>query len=529
MLADALTCKGGRHRGANPAIEPSYGNRQARLLEAGLTLTLDLQLPVVLRRLVALGAELTSGAWCAFGIFGANGMIVDLVATGPAPGGAEPGKASLPPASPGVLRVPVRVRDSTFGDLCVAGKQDGPDFDSEDQRSLEILAAHAGVAIENATLLVQSERRARRLEALREVAAKLLAGSGLEELLELTATHAAQLARATMGTVLVPGTQPGTLVVEAVSGASKSLRGLEIPIDKSVAGQVIHTGKAEVVTDLASDPRAFQPAVELGAWGPGMSVPLHAHGEPFGSLLVARQRGEASFTDSDVELVEAFADQAAVAFEYARVHRELRRLAVMEERERIARELHDGAIQALFAVGMGLQATAARTTEPEVTTRLQAAVGELDRVIGDLRNYIFGLRPGVLAGAHVEEALRRLASEAPRVTTVVEVDDQAAVALGPYANDLVQLVREALSNVARHAAASTCRISLYWRPPVPSGPPNRIAVLEIDDDGRGFDPAATAGGHGLANMRARANALGGMLEIKSSASEGTTVTVMVPL
>jgi signal transduction histidine kinase len=498
------------------------------LLEAGLTLTLDLELPVVLRRLVQLGAELTGAAWCAFGVFGANGTVVDVVATGPGPAGSAD-NTDLPPPSPGVLRLPVQVRGSTFGELCVAGKLDATDFDGDDQRSLEVLAAHAGIAIENATLLVQSERRARRLEALREVAAKLLAGSGLEELLVLTATHAARLAKATMGVVLVPGTRPGTLVVEAVSGASERLRGLEIPIDESVAGRVIHTGKVEVVLDLASDPRSYKPAVALGAWGPGISVPLYAHGEPFGGLLVARKRGEAAFTGPDVELVEAFADQAAVAFEYARVHRELRRLAIMEERERIARELHDGAIQALFAVGMGLQATASRTTEPEVTSRLQAAVGELDRVIGELRNYIFGLRPGVLAGAHVEEALRRLASEAAGVTTVVEVDEQAAVALGPYSNDLVQLVREALSNVARHAGARTCRMSLYWRPPEAPDAPNRTAVLEIDDDGHGFDPATASGGHGLDNMRARANALGGMLEIKSGSSEGTTVTVMIPL
>ena len=528
MPTDALTCKGSRHRGAKPAIEPSYENRDARLLEAGLTLTLDLELPIVLRRLVQLGAELAGASWCAFGVFGINGALVDLVATGPAPAGVID-ETGLPPASPGVLRLPVKVRGGTFGDLVVAGKRGTPEFGSDDRRSLEVLAAHAGVAIENATLLVESERRARRLEALREVAARLLAGSGLEELLVLTATHAARLAKATMGAVMVPGTRPGTLVVEAVSGASERLKGLEVPIDESVAGRVIHTGKGEVVTDLASDPRSFQPAVALGAYGPGIAVPLYAHGEPFGSLLVARKRGEAAFTDPDVELVEAFADQAAVAFEYARVHRELRRLAVMEERERIARELHDGAIQALFAVGMGLQATASRTTEPEVTSRLQTAVGELDRVIGDLRNYIFGLRPGVLAGAHLEEALRRLASEAAGVTVVVKVDEQAAAALGPYSNDLIQLAREALSNVARHAQARTCRMSLYWRPPETPDAPNRTAVLEIDDDGRGFDPAVTVGGHGLDNMRARANALGGMLEIKSSSSEGTTVTVMIPL
>jgi two-component system, NarL family, sensor histidine kinase DevS len=214
------------------------------------------------------------------------------------------------------------------------------------------------------------------------------------------------------------------------------------------------------------------------------------------------------------------------------VHRELRRLAVMEERERIARELHDGAIQALFAVGMGLQATAARTGEPEVTRRLHAAVGELDRVISDLRSYIFGLRPGVLAGQHIDQALRRLAEEIAipaGVTTVVEVEEQVGAALGAHAADLVQLVREALSNVVRHAGATTCRVSLYWRQSAEGVSRGRVAVLEVDDDGDGFDPRASHPGHGLGNLRARAGALGGTLELKSVAGEGTTVKVLIPM
>jgi signal transduction histidine kinase len=204
----------------------------------------------------------------------------------------------------------------------------------------------------------------------------------------------------------------------------------------------------------------------------------------------------------------------------------------MEERERIARELHDGAIQALFAVGMGLQATAARTGEPEVTRRLHAAVGELDQVISDLRSYIFGLRPGVLAGQQIDQALRRLAEEIAipaGVTTVVEVEEQVGAALGAHAADLVQLVREALSNVVRHAGATTCRVSLYWRQSAEGVSRGRVAVLEVDDDGDGFDPRAPHPGHGLGNLRARAGALGGTLELKSVAGDGTTVKVLIPM
>ena len=491
---------------------------------------------------------MTGAGWGAVGVLGANNLVVDVVATGPRGPerptgdlGAEqpasapepgPGWPDLPAPGPGVLRIPVKVRDDAFGDLCVADKRDAADFDGADQRSLEVLATYAGVAIENATLLVEAEGRARRLEALREVAARMLAGAPLNELLDLIARHAMRLARAISGSVLIPGIREGTLVFEAVAGNTE-LRGLEMPIDRSVAGQVLQTGKTEVVSNLSADPRAFRPAAEIGdSRGPAMFVPLRADGVPFGALVVGRRVGEPSFGEPDVELVEGFADLAAVAYEFARVHGELRRLAVMEERERIARELHDGAIQALFAVGMGLQATAARAGEQEVSRRLHGAVGELDRVISDLRSYIFGLRPGVLAGRHIDQALRRLADEiaAPAgVTVVVEVEEQVATALSSHAADLVQLVREALSNVVRHASATTCRVSLYWRQVLPAAPSGRIAVLEVDDDGSGFDPGAEHAGHGLGNLRARAAALGGTLELESGSGEGTVMRVLIPL
>jgi signal transduction histidine kinase len=507
----------------------SYGGREARLLEAGLALTLDRELPAVLRRLVALASELTGARSSVLGVLGANNVVVEVIST--APDGPDLGPAGLPAPGPGVLRLRVKVRGVAFGDLCVTGKRDAADFDEDDRRALEALAAYAGVAIENARLLVEAEGSARRLEALREVAAKMLAGSPLDQLLELIASHAIRLARAEGASVLVPGPREGTLVMEVVIGPTRGLRGVEIPIDHSVAGRVIQTGKAEIVAHLGTDPRAFQPVAELRRPGPAMFVPLRARQEPFGALVVIRRVGDPGFGEADVELVEGFADLAAVAYEYASVHRELRRLAIMEERERIARDLHDGAIQALFSVGMGLQATAARTGEPEVTRRLHGAVGELDRVISDLRSYIFGLRPGVLAGRHIDQVLRRVADEIATpagVTTVVEVDEQVAAALSPHAGDLVQLVREALANVVRHAGATTCRVSLYWRQAAAGLQRGRLAVLEVDDDGGGFDPKLAPTGHGLGNLRARASTLGGTLELKSVSGDGTVVRVLIP-
>ncbi|MEA2521553.1 MAG: hypothetical protein QOI81_1199, partial [Actinomycetota bacterium] len=236
------------------------------------------------------------------------------------------------------------------------------------------------------------------------------------------------------------------------------------------------------------------------------------------------------FDETDEETASVLATQVGVAIENARLYEEathaqseLRRLEVLEERERIAKELHDGVIQSLFAVGMGLQGAAAVANDEVMSRRLESAVDEIDNAIRDLRNYIFGLRPGILADRQLGQAIVQLAAEFSQnsdVVIVADIDERLASELASKAADLVQLVREALSNVVRHADASTCRITLR---PGPDG-----TVLEIDDDGTGFDPLAPATGMGMANLRARVAALGGTLEVSSSLGEGATVRAVIP-
>jgi signal transduction histidine kinase len=249
-------------------------------------------------------------------------------------------------------------------------------------------------------------------------------------------------------------------------------------------------------------------------------------GTPYGTLAVARLAGSLELTDEEIGLVESFAAQVSLAMEYSRLQRELRRLAVMDERERIATELHDGVIQGLFAMGLNLQATALVVSEPAAQERIEEVVSQLDGSIRDLRNYIFRLQPGALADRQLFQTLRDVAREfeqAAGVAVDFKVDEAVAAELAGRAADVVQLAREALSNVRRHAEATHCSIKLSRK--------GRSAVLEIIDNGNGFDATTRVGEEhrGLRNLRRRAAAIGGKLNITSTPGKGTTVRAVVSI
>jgi signal transduction histidine kinase len=424
------------------------------------------------------------------------------------------------------LGLPVKARGTVFGNIYLTEKRAGADFDQEDQWALEVLAAQAGVAVENATLYEQARQRERRLEAVRESATAILSGAPPGEVLELMARQARQLAGADLATIAVPASRAGWLVIQVADGENAdAVRGLEFRVDSSLSGEAIRTGTPALLEDASAESRAYQPMIQSGEIGPAMFVPLSIRGSAFGTLAIANRPLGRRFSREDLSLVETFAGQASVAIEYGRAQRELQRLIVMDERERIAKELHDGVIQSLFAAGMGLQATASLSQDSEIEDRIGTAVNELDQVIRDLRNYIFGLRPGILADRQLDQALHHLVREfegRTGVVAVAEVDPDVAARLSSRAGDVVQLAREALSNVGRHASAATCRLTLRAV--------DTRAILEIDDDGRGFDPSTTSSaGQGLRNIRERAGALGSEIQIETGPDRGTTVRVLLPL
>ncbi|HYT12888.1 MAG TPA: GAF domain-containing sensor histidine kinase [Candidatus Nitrosopolaris sp.] len=533
-------------------------DRKDVLLEAGLTLASELSLPIVLQRIVDLAAQLTDARYGALGVIGEGGELEQFITTGISakqrraigalPRGRgilghlireprpiritnisdHPKSVGFPaqhPAMHSFLGAPIKAMGKVFGNIYLAEKRSASAFSAADEESVVILATQAGVAIANATLYAETRQRERWLDALKNITGEILAGSDADSQLAGIAEHARDLAGADSATILTISPIPGQLIVAAAVGArAADVRGQSVPAAKSLSGDVMESGRPLVTEDASAHRGAYQPVLRLGRVGPAIFVPLRVRGRATGTLMVANVKGGRLFDPGTVRLVETFADQASVAMEYAGAQAHVRRIGLLEERERIARELHDGVIQALFAVGMGLQGTALMSGSTQQAERIEGAVGELDKVILDLRNYIFGLRPGILADRQLDQALRALGEEVQASSgfkVTVEVDSDLAASLSGRSHEIVQVTREALSNVAKHAKATTAAVRL--------GPAGRSALLTIEDDGSGFDARGESAGNGLRNMRERAASMGGSLRIVSKRGQGTSLRIAFPV
>ena len=541
----------------NPKPAPAPDRKDA-LLEAGLTLASELSLPIVLQRIVDLAVQVTDARYGALGVIGDGGSLIEFVTSGisarqrreigPLPHGrgvlgyliTHPRPLRLPqisrhpksvgfprnhPPMTSFLGAPVLAMGKVYGNIYLADKRNAREFTEDDETSLVVLATQAGVAIANASLYEDMRQRERWLDSLHDITSQILAGADSDSVLARIAEDARALAEADTAIIVNASAVPGELVVAvAVGERSNGLQGRPVPGAKSISGEVMRTLKPVVFEDASMEARAHQPLIRAANIGPAIFVPLRARDTAMGTLMVGNQRGGQTFEAGMVRLVQTFADQASVAIEYGRAQLDQRRLSVMEDRERIAKELHDGIIQSLFAVGMKLQGTAQMAGSAEVSTRVEGAVGELDRVIRDLRNYIFGLRPGILADRQLDQALRVLGEEVQErshVRVQVDVDGVAAAALSGQSHEIVQMTREALSNVVRHAGARSATVSLRRN--------GNSAVLTIADDGSGFDSRSESAGNGLRNMRGRATALGGSFAVESRKGRGTRLRITVPI
>lgn len=393
-------------------------------------------------------------------------------------------------------------------------------------------AEAAGVALELAfdAAWSRAEARAagRRLAAL-DAAVRGIAGVlDLERVLQLIVDRVRELSNAQYAALGIVGAD-GYLERFLTSGLEETERQRlgALPRGHGLLGLIIREDRSLRIDDIATDPRraGFPPHhPEMHSF---LGVPVRSKGHSIGNLYLTNKQSARSFSEVDQRLVEMFALHAGIAIENARLHEEVGRLAVLEDRHRIGQDLHDGIIQSLYAVALSLEDLPEIIADDQAdgTARVDRAIDGIHQSIRDIRNFILGLGPELLETADLVGGLRTLASEFHANTLIdleLQLPDQPPRTSEAVASNLLAICREALSNVARHSGATRATVELHA-----DGPTLRMI---IGDNGRGFDPQSprTREHRGLDNLQSRAETLGGTLELASEPGAGTRLAVSVP-
>ena len=416
------------------------------------------------------------------------------------------------------LGVPIRVRGEVFGNLYLTEKAGGAEFDEEDEIVVTALATAAGVAIENARLFQEARRREIWLQASAEISTALLSGTDPEEVIAQVARRAREISDAALVTVSLVDQVAQEFVTSAADGIhAEALIGRRIPIDGSIGGPVFREGTARFVDAGVESPR-LPDSISLGS---SLIVPLGTGRFARGVLAVINEPGRTVFSDSVRRLLEPFAAQAAVALELAQRRAELERLSLLEDRNRIAKDLHDTVIQRLFATALTLMSAIKITQKPEVSRRVQQAVDDLDDTIRQIRSTIFALQvepdaDSLRLRVHglIDTAIGTLGfAPSVRIDGLLDTSIDAEIE-----EHLLAVLQEALSNVGRHAQARQVSVSIDVGDEL---------ILRVEDDGVGIP--ATGRRSGMKNMADRAEALGGSFETRDRPGGGTILMWRVPV
>jgi signal transduction histidine kinase len=526
------------------------------LLAANRMIIGDLALPVVLRRIVEAACQLVHARYGALGVLTPDGRGLEefvhvgiddetVAEIGHQPEGKgllraliddprpirlrrmadDPRSVGFPahhPAMNGFLGVPVRVRDEVFGNLYLTEPESG-EFSAEDEELVTALAATAGVAIENAHLFSQAQHRQEWLTASAEITRQLLSVTG-EEPLRMIAAKVRQVADAEVATVVLPTSDGSRLMVEVASGqGADELTGLTYPVENTLASLAFDTGQPVLVGNVADSSYHVHLSKVVDV-GPVMVLPLLGGARLRGALVVGRLAGRSRFDEAELEMATTFANHASVALELADARADQQRMMLLEDRDRIARDLHDHVIQRLFAVGLTLQAEAS-TAPDEQATRLNSVVDDLDETIRQIRTTIFQLRGSLSAmtsnvRARVLDIVRELTPVLgfePNVRFSGAID---IVVPEDFIDDLLAVTREAVTNVARHAQATRVDVEVTTD--------NITLSVQVTDDGVGVgEPVRRSG---LANLTERAERHGGTCTVTGNAdTRGTRLQWTIPL
>ena len=528
----------------------SSRERLAALLQAVVDIGGDLDLSSTLRRIVAAACQLAGARYGALGVIGPDRRLIEFItdgltvsehhAIGDLPTGrgvlgllideprpvrmaditAHPRSFGFPPNHPPMhsfLGVPVRIRDQVFGNLYLTEKHDGEQFSDDDELLVVALATAAGIAIDNARLYAAAGRRQQWLEATAEITNALVGEVDRASALMLVAQRAQAVAGAALVAVLLYDADAEELRVEVTTPESADLASGALPVAGTPFEAVIGSGDHVLVEDLAS--AVMWPAMPAG---PAVIAPFGSIDGGNGVLVVVLAADGVGFDgDTDINMITTFAVQAALALDRAQAQEQRQLLVVLEDRERIARDLHDVVIQRLFAAGLGLQSMSRLVSRDDLRKRLDQTVTDLDTTIRDIRTAIFELRAPAAASLHSElietvEAASDSLGFRPTLQVAGLIDRGVPDSLRP---EILAVLREALSNVLRHAHASAVEVSVSVAAD--------LFTLRVRDDGVGITSAE--GGNGLANMRNRAEDRAGEFSVTAAEPHGTTLTWTVPI
>lgn len=531
------------------------------LLEAVMSVGRELDLPQVLRGIVEAAVVLVDAEYGALGVIGDEQKLAQFLPVGISdelraqigdlpsghgilgelirhPEALRLSELSEHPASYGFpahhppmhsfLGVPIRVREDVFGNLYLTEKRGGTDFDEEDEAVLSTLAVAAGIAIENARLFEEVRLRERWLAASSDITSALLSGTPRDEVLEGMMERAKDIAGADMGVfyLLGPtGELRGSLALGEGAGAHRDI------ILPSTEGTLAEAALANdgliTVTDVAADERVTAQPERWTGFGPAVAVTVGTKEKLSGVMMLARHHGRPVFAPAEVAPLPGFAGQAALALELADRRRDAEQMSLLEDHDRIARDLHDLAIQRLFATGMTLQSAQRFVDHPEASERLARAVDDLDATIKIIRSTIFGLREHEAPGTPlklrsrtvqaIDEAAAALGfAPALRMEGLIDTDVPAAVA-----EEVPAVIGEALTNVARHARATRAEVSVVAA--------NGTLTVTVTDDGIGLPDGGRRSG--LRNLAERAEKLGGSMAVtaRGAGETGTLLEWRVPL
>lgn len=557
------------------------------LFSAVVAVAAGLELGATLRRIVQAAADLVDAEYGALGVLGAQGTVSEFVHVGidtetanrigPLPAGRgilglliehpapiriedlmqHPAAAGFPEGHPvmkSFLGVPVRVRGEVFGNLYLTQKRDGRGFTGDDERTVMALAAAAAVAIENARLYESSRQRERWQNAITEIANAVLSGEETGDVLTLVARNARRLAGADFATIALPDAE-GVLRIEITDAYDDAEAEFELPrsrwavqdshrspqfvrelqtLARSWLGTAVSStsrvnrvfSEGEGLTDT-NVPIALTPG-EIATFSHVALLPMRSGSRVLGVLSLLWAGGAQSASEATIALAQTFAGQAAVTLTLAEARGEQQRLAVFEDRDRIARDLHDLVIQRLFATGMQLQGTMRLEDVPApAAERIDKAVDELDETIREIRQTIFALHEPVdgpasgLRGRVLRETKQSAAvlGFEPAVRFIGAVDSSVADDRGDH---LIAALREALMNAAKHAQAAHVDILVQIE--------NSSVLLVVTDDGIGIPEQGMGRRSGVTNLMARAVECGGSCELERVNAEGGTRLVWrVPL